>query len=172
MKHLLLFRHAKSDWSDPALHDFDRPLNKRGRKAAPAMGKLLQKQHFFPDLVLCSTARRAQQTWDLAAEKLGKKIPVKSLKSLYLAPPSRILATLEPLPDDVSMVILVAHNPGLHNLAIQLAGPGSDETAVHELAMKYPTGALAVFEFHTESWRDVRRADSRLTAFFRPRDLG
>ena len=170
MKRLYLLRHAKSDWSDPTLDDFDRPLNKRGRKAAPLMGKLLRKHGLIPDLVLCSTARRAQQTWDLVAEKLGKSVPVKSLKSLYLAPPSRILTTLEPLPDDVESVILVAHNPGMHHLAHQLAGPGSDRAA-RDLAAKYPTGALALFELDIASWRDVRKAKSRLTDFFRPRDL-
>ena len=171
MKHLILLRHAKSDWSDPALPDFDRPLNKRGRKAAPAMGSLLRQRGWLPDLVLCSTARRAQQTWDLASEKLGKEVPVKSLKSLYLAPPSRLLASLEPLPDDVDRVILVAHNPGLHNLAVKLAGPGSDHAAAGDLTIKYPTGALASFDLDTACWRDVRQAKSRLTGFFRPRDL-
>ena len=171
MKHLILLRHAKSDWSDPALDDFDRPLNKRGRKAAPVMGGLFNKQAWAPDLVLCSTARRAQQTWDLVAKELSRPVPVKPLKSLYLAPPSRILATLEPLPDDVGSAVVVGHNPGLHNLAHQLAGGGSDKRAANALAIKFPTGAVAVIDLEIAQWRDIRKGKSRLIGFFCPRDL-
>ena len=99
MPHLILLRHAKSDWGDPALDDFDRPLATRGQRAAPVMGKWLAKKKWRPDLVLCSSAVRAKQTLDLVLAMLPGEPQVRYLKSLYLAPPSgmiRLLRTFSP----------------------------------------------------------------------------
>ena len=82
---LLLMRHAKSSWDDPAVSDFDRQLNNRGRKAAPRIGNHIREMGLNPDLILCSTAKRARETCQLVEEALGGDIDVKLLKSLYLA---------------------------------------------------------------------------------------
>jgi len=171
MKTLLLLRHAKSDWSDATLDDFDRPLNKRGRRAAPLVGSLLRVRGLLPDLVLCSTARRALETWELAAARLDRPPPLKTLKSLYLAAPSRILSALATLPEETEVALVVGHNPGLETLARRLAGPGSNARALRELEAKYPTAALAVFSLDLQTWRRVAEAPARLLEFIRPRDL-
>ncbi len=170
MIRVYLLRHAKSDWSDPSLADFDRPLNKRGRKAAPVMGRYLRKHKLLPDLVLCSSAVRAQQTWARTAEELKDEVPVKYLRSLYLAPPSRLLAALHRVPSGTKSVLLVAHNPGMEHLAAQLAGSG-EATALARMGEKFPTAALAVFSFETDDWRSLAPGTGRLEAFVIPRDL-
>jgi len=146
MKSLYLLRHAKSSWDDLALKDFDRPLNARGRTAAPLMAAHMRKAGYRPHLVLCSTARRAQETWDLAAPTLGGEPEVKHLKSLYLAPPSLLLASLRRLHDDYDSVLLIGHNPGMEALASQLCG-GGKKAALQQLSAKFPTAALAVITF-------------------------
>ncbi len=171
MKTLYLLRHAKSDWSISSLDDFDRPLNKRGRRAAPMIGAVLQERGWLPDIVLCSSACRAQETWDLAAARLDRPPPLKLLKSLYLASPSRILSALSSLPDDVGSALVVGHNPGLQHLARRLADSRSNARARQALEEKYPTGALAVVALDLERWRGILEAPARLSEFVRPRDL-
>jgi phosphohistidine phosphatase len=174
-KTLLLLRHAKSSWGDPALADFERPLNMRGQKAAPRMGAYLRKQGLEPELALCSAARRAVETWALAAAALTKSgtLPVstKHLRGLYLAPPSRILAALQRTPDEVERLLVVGHNPGMEHLALGLAGTGSEPKALHRLQVKYPTAALAELRFEAKRWQDVSPATGRLVRFVAPNDL-
>jgi phosphohistidine phosphatase len=172
---LLLLRHAKSSWSDATLADFERPLNKRGQKAAPRMGAYLRKQGLMPELVLCSAARRAVETWALAGGALAKSgtapAPPKHLRSLYLAPPSRILAALRRTPDEVERLLVVGHNPGLEHLALGLAGSGSKPKAHSRLKAKFPTAALAELHFEARNWREVAPGTGRLVRFVTPREL-
>jgi len=172
---LLLLRHAKSSWSDPTLADFDRPLNKRGQKAAPRMGDYLREHGLLPDLVLCSAARRAVETWDLAGGALteGGTAPatVKFLRSLYLATPSRILSTLRRTPDEADRVLMVGHNPGFEHLAIGLAGPDSKPEAQTYMNAKFPTGALAELRFEAKRWQDVAPGTGKLVRFVIPKAL-
>lgn len=170
MPSLLLLRHAKSDWSEPGLGDFDRPLNKRGRKAAPLVGRYLRKAGLEPDLVLCSAARRAQETWELAAAELKRAAPVKTLRSLYLAPPSRLLAAIQRLPDAPERILMVGHNPGMEHLAAQLAGRG-DSSARTQMQEKFPTAALAVLNLDGRPWDALAPGGATLERFVRPRDL-
>ena len=171
MKSLLILRHAKSSWDDLGLDDFDRPLNKRGRKAAPLMAKYLKKQKLRPDLVLCSAARRTRETWDLVAEAFEPAPQVKVLRSLYLASAARILQAVQRTPAQVGGVMVIGHNPGMERLAAQLAGPGSEAEAVQDLRGKFPTAALAVVTAEVASWRELAFGGGRLTAFVKPRDL-
>jgi phosphohistidine phosphatase len=172
---LLLLRHAKSSWSDPSLADFDRPLNKRGRDVAPRMGDYLREHGLVPDLVLCSAARRAVQTWDLAGEALSKgdakPVTTKHLRSLYLAPPSRMLAALRRTPDEAESVLMVGHNPGFEHLAMGLAGPGSKSEAQRHMEAKFPTAALAELRFEAKHWRDIAPATGKLVRFVIPKAL-
>jgi phosphohistidine phosphatase len=170
MPELLLLRHAKSDWKDRSLGDFDRPLASRGRRAAPLMGDWLAERHLAPDLVLCSTARRAAETLELLLTALASAPETSYLKTLYLAPPSRLLAVLRRQRPDHGRILLVAHNPGLQSLALALAGQeGGSGASARQLAEKFPTAALARFE--VEAWPTLGQVPARLLDFVRPRDI-
>jgi phosphohistidine phosphatase len=170
MKRLCLLRHAKSDRSDPGAADFDRGLTNRGRQAAPAMGRYLRRQKLVPDIVLCSAARRARETWELAAAALRAEVPVDYSARLYLAAPGQILRLLRQLPETAEAALLIGHNPGFHALALQLVGAG-DAAARAQLQAKFPTAALAVIDFETERWSDLAAGKGALQRFVVPRDL-
>ena len=172
-KTLYLMRHAKSEWRDPSLEDFDRPLNARGSRAAPAMGVYLRTTFEKPDHVLCSAAKRAVQTWHLVAPELAPGIAVTWSDDLYLATAAAILKAIGALaPPDAATLLVIGHNPGMELLAAGLAGPGSDADALSRLQGKFPTAALAVLNFDVREWKDLRAGRGRLTHFVRPRDLG
>ena len=168
MPELLLLRHAKSDWGDADLDDFERPLAPRGRKAAPRMGRYLKEQGLQPALVLCSPARRARETLDLLLTALASPPEISYLKTLYLAPPSRLLAVLRRQSPDCGRILLIGHNPGLHRLALALAG-GQAGAPAQRLAEKFPTAALA--RFRVAAWDSLGEVPSALVEFVRPRDL-
>lgn len=171
MKTLYLLRHAKSDQAQPVA-DKDRTLNARGRKACRPLGRHLKTLVPEPGLVFCSTAVRARETWEGVAEGGRLAWPVAWRDDLYLAPAGRLLSVAQGADDAHAAVIVVAHNPGLEDLAHRLAGPGSDAAAVAALDLKYPTGGLASIAFAADRWRDIGAAGARLLAFITPRDLG
>jgi len=173
MPELLLLRHAKSDWAksngkDRSLDDFDRPLAPRGRKAAPLVGRYLSDHGLQPDLVLCSSAQRARETLDLILTALASAPEISYLKTLYLAPPSRLLAALRRQSPECGRILLIGHNPGLHNLALSLTG-GQKGKAAQQLAEKFSTAALA--RFRVAAWDTLGEAPATLVEFVRPRDL-
>ncbi len=170
MKRLYLLRHAKSDWADPDRLDADRPLSPRGRRAAPAMGRFMRKRQLVPALVLCSTARRAEETWDLLAEALKHDVPVQASDRLYLASPARLLKAIRAVDEKIPSLAVVGHNPGLQALALELTG-GGDAAARARIMTKYPTCGLAVFDFAVERWSDIAAGGGRLERFVVPRDL-
>ena len=171
MKTLFLLRHAKSAWSDPRLADHDRPLNRRGERAAAAMADHLATRGPRPDLVLCSTALRTRQTLAPLLKRLGTPAPPIALeKSLYLASQAALLAHLHAVAPDISTVLLVGHNDGIGDLAVALAGLGPPE-ALARLREKYPTGSLCVLGVPDEPWTDLRPGGAELLEFTRPRDL-
>jgi phosphohistidine phosphatase len=171
MRTLLLMRHAKSSWDRPDLADLDRPLAPRGRKAAPLIGRYLAEQRLIPDLVLCSHALRVRETWQLMTPALGGAVACKTLRSLYSAAPSRLLEPLRRVADDVRILMVIGHNPGLGALAAALAGTGSKK-ALERLRTKFPTGGLVVLTFPIERWADLAAGGGRLDDFVRPKDLG
>ncbi|WP_448204193.1 SixA phosphatase family protein [Azospirillum sp. sgz302134] len=176
MKTLFLLRHGKSSWDDPALDDHDRPLAPRGEKAARLVGRYLKDHKAHVDLVLCSTAVRASDTARrvLAAMDApdipAPEIPVEFEHGLYLCGAHVLLERLRDAPDSASSLMLVAHNPDLHDLARQLTGSGEDR---HRKALeeKFPTAACAVLLFETAHWRDLELGAGRLTDFVLPRKL-
>lgn len=168
MPTLLLLRHAKSAWDDPDLADHERPLNARGRRAAPAMGRRLREAGFAPDLVLCSSARRAQETWELAGRELDARPKVAVERGLYLCGAHALLARLRRLGSE-DCVLLVAHNPDLHELAGALAGSGAADE-LRALRAKLPTGGLAALA--VEDWRTLAPKAARLLFFATPRGEG
>lgn len=172
MHQLLLLRHAKSAWDEPGTPDRDRALNGRGRRAGAAMRLAMRERGLEPDLILVSPARRTQETLALL-EPWDDTPLVEILESLYLAPADRLLEELRLVAETVRSVLLIGHNPGLHDLAALLVGPtglDSDSPAVNRLIEGYPTGALAEFSV-PGPWRDLDTGGARLLHFIRPRDL-
>ncbi|MDH3785827.1 MAG: histidine phosphatase family protein [Acidobacteriota bacterium] len=162
VKTLLIMRHAKSSWKDPTLEDHERPLNRRGQRDAPRMGRLIKKKGLVPELVLSSTAVRARTTARLVAEACGYEGPVTRLDDLYLSDARAILEILQQLPDESSRVMLVGHNPDLEDLVLELSG--EDETIV--------TAALAVLQLPVTSWAELRAGlTGKLVELFRPKEL-
>ena len=142
---LYLLRHAKSDWEDPSLSDHDRPLAPRGRRAAAHVAEHMAAQGYRPALVLCSSARRAVDTLALVAPALGG-CEVRVEDGLYGATAHELLARLRRIGQEMASVLVVGHNPGMHDLTAQLAGDG-EERAMAQLRAKFPTAALAVIDF-------------------------
>lgn len=166
MRRVYLLRHAKSDWTDPHLADFDRPLSGRGRRDAARIGACLARREAPPGLVLCSSARRAAETWEIVGRDLGPPPRVALRGDLYLAAPEDLLAAVQGADAAASALILVGHNPGIHALALSLAAAPAGR-----LEEKYPTGGLAEFVFPADRWADVAAGAGALRGFVVPRDL-
>lgn len=154
MKTLLVLRHAKSDWSDDALDDHDRPLAPRGEQAAPAMGRHILRRGLVPALVLCSTARRARDTLALAAAEWPEMPPVRHDRELYLAGVDGILRRVAAVEDAADPLMVVGHNPDLQRLVLKLAGdgPAGQREAVRQ---KFPSGAFAAIELPISRWAEL-----------------
>lgn len=168
---LMLLRHAKSSWDNPADADFDRPLAKRGQKAAPRMGAEIARLGLVPDLVLCSSAARTRQTLELVLDRWPKPHPeVVFDEAIYMATPEdmlhqvRSVSSRSPTP---SRVMIVGHNPGMEDFASDLAGHG-DAEARKLLSEKYPTCALAVLTFDIAGWSEVGFGAGHLARFITP----
>lgn len=171
MKTILLLRHAKSAWGDARLDDHDRPLNRRGERAAQAVADHIARRGPAPELILCSTSTRTRQTLAPILKRLaGPTPPVSFERDLYLASENTLLSHLQALSDDIASVLLIAHNDGIARLAEMLAGTGPSD-AMSKLHEKYPTGALATLRLPDGRWRDLGPHAAELLAFVRPRDL-
>jgi phosphohistidine phosphatase len=167
-----LLRHAKSSWSDPELADRERPLAPRGRRAARALARhAAGLPGGLPDLVLCSPALRTRETLEPLRKRLPEGARVRIERPLYLAGAARLLARLRRLPDAQRDVLLIGHDPGLHELALALVRLGRS-AALARLREKLPTGALVVLELDLARWRELAPGAARLATFVRPRDLG
>ncbi len=164
-RRLYLLRHAKSSWKDQRLADHERPLAGRGRRAAKAIRRHLNEQGIDPELVLCSTARRARQTLEGIEPALGRGA-VRVEPELYGAGSAALLARVQQVPARVRSVMIIGHNPALQDLALLLARDGSAE-----LGVKFPTAALATLEFHGPGWAVLDRGKAELIEFVRARDL-
>ena len=171
MKIILLLRHAKSAWGQPGLDDHERPLNKRGERAAEAMAEHIVHNAPRPDLILCSTAVRTRQTLAPLVHRLATPAPPIALeKGLYLASERELLVRLRAVPEEVSTVLLIGHNEGIGELASALADDG-EPGALVRLHEKFPTGALATLQLDEAPWRDLAPGAAELITFVRPRDL-
>lgn len=166
MKRLHLLRHAKSDWGDPALDDHERPLNARGRKACKALAAWLSSSDVRPELILCSTATRARETLERLGDALGGPEVVQQ-PGLYHASVERLRREIATLPDTVDEVLFVGHNPGLHDLLLDLGEPGPERSRV---AAGLPTGALVTLEADGE-WADLAAGTGTVTRAVFPREL-
>lgn len=170
MLSLALLRHAKSSWDDPALDDFERPLNERGRQTAPLMGRLLAAAKFVPDVVLCSTSKRTRQTLEHVMPHLTPSPrDVTFEDELYLASPDGILGCVRRVDAAARKVLVIGHNPGMHMLACRLAASG-DAGEVKRLCDKFPTGALAIYSFPQESFSALDPETGHLDTYMTPKD--
>ncbi|MFN3233253.1 MAG: SixA phosphatase family protein [Alphaproteobacteria bacterium] len=168
MKRLMLLRHAKSSWEKPGQADIDRPLNHRGERAARLMGTYLQQQGREPELILCSTARRTRETVAGLLEQFATAPEIRFDEKLYLAAPHEILELISDVPDSVRRLMVVGHNPGMHELALQLVA--EDKTgALGALREKFPTAALAHFKLEIDHWPDI--GPGRLVDLQAPKNL-
>jgi phosphohistidine phosphatase len=174
MRRLMLLRHAKTEHDAPSGRDQDRRLDERGRTDAAAIGGWIGRHPPFPDVVLVSPAIRARQTWEIAWEAMKDQVPqpqVELVPDLYGADPSQLLQSVrEASAADPQRLMLVGHNPGMHELALALAGSG-DAAARKALADNLPTSGLAVFDFAVDDWQDVAFRRGRLVQFVSPKLL-
>ena len=162
MKHLLLVRHAKSDWSDGSLADFDRPLNTRGKHDAPRMARLLARGGLTPTLLYSSPARRAYDTARLFADEFG--IPENDIstdQSLYEASTSEILSAIRELPDDHDVVAVFSHNPGLTSATSRFA---------EEYVANVPTCGVAHVVAEVSSWGAFSETRAALRELYVPKE--
>ena len=170
-RQLILLRHAKSDWPD--VPDRDRPLAKRGRRDAPRIGRWLHEHGYQPDVVVVSDAARTRQTWDLVAPELGGSPAVRLEPRAYAASALTLLYLAQELPARYRTALLIAHNPGLSELATSLAAPPESDRATGNgprPAVSLPTAAVAVFEFSGD-WPSLTPGQARLTNLTTPADL-
>jgi phosphohistidine phosphatase len=161
MKTLFLLRHAKSSKDDPALEDFDRPLNKRGEQDSKAIGKYIRKKKLSPDLVISSPANRARQTTELVLKAAGLKIQPRFDERIYEASARLVLKVLSEIEANANAVMLVGHNPGFEELFEVLTGDGS----------RLPTASLACIELAVDKWKQVRPEIGKLKWLISPKEL-
>lgn len=169
MRRLILLRHAKSD-RPPGVADLDRPLNPRGRQAAPRMGAYIAEAGLRPDHVLLSPSRRTLETWDAVRGPLDGN-PGETVPALYEAGAAQILEVVRGAPDNAGTLLVVGHNPGLQDFATEAVGSGSKADR-RRLATQFPTAALAVIDFEVGGWNEVASGTGRLERFVKPKDLG
>lgn len=171
MRTLCLLRHAQAG-RRMDLQDYDRPLSAAGVEAAGGLAASLRGAGLLPDLVLCSGAKRARETWAALAAALGPEDaarPVMELREdLYLASETRLLIALRRLPATAASVLVIAHNPGLQRLARELAGPGSCPAAMGLLGRGLPAAGLAALAFDANAWENLRPGTARLERFLGP----
>lgn len=160
VKTLYILRHAKSSWDNPNLADFDRPLNERGFKAAPFMGKTMARNSFQPDLILSSPAERARQTAMLVKKAGNLTAEIKYNEKIYEASPLRLIEIVSELENKICSVMLVGHNPGFEGLVKILTGE----------IQSMPTAALAVIDLKTDDWKDVSPDCCALRVLIRPKE--
>ncbi len=168
MRRLLLLRHAKSDWSSPGMADVMRPLNDRGEAAARLMGGYMARHGLIPDRVVCSTATRTRETWAGLCAQWPAEVPVASEESLYAAAPQTILSVVRDAGEPARTLLVIGHNPGIHEVANLLIASGDVEMR-ERLREKFPTAGLAVIDFTAKMWNRIREQSGRLERFVTPR---
>lgn len=167
MKRLGLLRHAKSDWDDVTLRDYDRGLNGRGRRGAALIGAHIAAQPVKWDFALASPAERVRRTLDAS----GLDLTVRFDERAYLADAAMLVELVKEFGDGAGAILLVAHNPGLQELVFRLVDPAGENRLLDEAAEKFPTAAFALLELDIANWADISAGCGTLVHFARPRDL-
>jgi len=163
VKTLYLFRHAKSDWDAEFGTDFERPLSKRGQRAAAAMGEFLGRADKTPDLILCSSAVRTRKTLQRAMKAGGWDCDVEHLDELYTGNPRHVLRVVREVSKRVDSLMVVGHETAMSETTALIIGQGN---------LRFPTGAVACMQLEIRRWKDLEPASGRLLFFVPPRLLG
>ncbi|WP_372839138.1 histidine phosphatase family protein [Phaeovulum sp.] len=166
-RRLILTRHAKSAWDNPAIADHERPLNARGRLAARELGDWLASRGYEPEEVLCSSSLRTRETWEHVAAAVLEVRPVVRIEAeLYQAAPENLLAVLKTA--TAASVMVLAHNPGIADFARQLCA----RPPLTPAFARYPTTATTVIDFQINDWADLRLGEGSMLDFFLPAGRG
>ena len=160
MKRLLLLRHAKSSWDDQNLADFDRPLNDRGKAAAPFMGELIAARDLIPDEIVSSPAKRAVQTATLFKDSGGFEAPIRLDERIYEAGPQTLKQVVSEFREELDVVMMVGHNPGFEGFVSLLTGKQES----------MPTAAVAIIDLNIDKWSDVKNGEGGLIEVIRPKE--
>jgi phosphohistidine phosphatase len=158
---LLLMRHAKSSWDNPAWTDHDRPLNDRGDRDAPRMAKILKDRGLTPSHIVSSTAKRARTTAELVADSIGFKGEIVLEPRLYLATPSDWDFVVKRFPDEHETILCVGHNPGLEQILRKWSGED----------LEMPTAAVAIVEVTVSQWNEYDRHGLTVSDLLRPKEI-
>jgi phosphohistidine phosphatase len=170
MRRLLLFRHAKAESAEPGRKDLARALIERGRRDAARIGGYMATHALVPDRVLVSPARRTQETWKCLAAAFKPQPAATTVEKLYDATPHAILAAVKDMPPAAHTLLVVGHNPGLHDVALMLIASG-DIDARERLTEKMPTSGLVIVDFAVDEWNRLHPQSGRLERFVSPRTL-
>ena len=166
-KRLAILRHAKSDWGQPGLSDFERPLNDRGRAAAHLIQGAIKQRALSFDAILSSPSARTRETID----RIGLAEHSRWVDEIYLATKATLLGLIRALPEEAESVLIVGHNPGLHDLVLSLAR--DDAAGLRRRVLgKYPTAALALLKLEIDSWSEVEPGCGTIAELLLPRELG
>jgi phosphohistidine phosphatase len=172
MKTILILRHGKSDWGDPGLNDFDRPLAKRGQDEAPRMGAVLAAFDHMPDIILSSPARRARQTAEAVAKTCGYNREIQWQESFYGYGSQETIAVLQQLPKNVERVLVIGHNPTLEETVAHLcasSAPEIDDDIEESWLIKLPTAGLVCLNININDWADLAPGTAVLQWFLIPK---
>lgn len=167
MRTLLLLRHAKASVGDGRMRDHDRPLAPRGQRDAPKIGAYMGKHRLIPDRALVSPAKRTRETWDLVQPALGARLSASFEERLYDASPQTVIDVLQETGTDHPTLLVIAHNPSLHRVAMGLVAAG-DLEAREQLREGLPTSGLVTIEFPFDDWGKLHAQAGRLTHFVTP----
>lgn len=170
MPRLMLLRHAKSSWDAAGVKDFDRPLNARGRHAAPLMGRHMAAHALLPDRIVCSTARRTRETLAGLLSHFDRDLEIRMTGDLYESGRGSYLDVIRAFGGTARQFLVIGHNPAMQEVAVDLVGAGNP-ALVEAIAADYPTAALAVIDFPEKKWSEIHPRGGRIVAFFRPREL-
>ena len=166
MRHIYLLRHAKTELIGAEQSDFDRALTDRGVRDAAVMGAHIQALPHVPELILCSTATRTRQT----LKHMGLNLPTQLIDKLYLASAGEILGCIQDVDDAVKSVLVIGHNPGMHELAALLMRDAAKEEDIDQLSIKYPTCTMAGLQLDVPHWADIAPDSALLSDLFIARD--
>ncbi len=166
---IAIMRHAKSDWGQPGLADFDRPLNERGRKAAKRVGRELKRRKVRFDRVIASPAARVRETLAELAKGYGEPLDPEFEQRIYEAGVDDLFELVRTIPGPVHAPLLVGHNPGLHQLVLKLAR--DDDQFRGKISDNLPTAALALIELPAGRWDEVEPGTGRIVELILPREL-
>lgn len=170
-KILTLLRHAKAETGGSSQEDKARDLTGRGVRATEYIGRYMAEKGLYPDQVLCSSALRTTETLLKVERALNRPLPVTYMNALYLASAGEMLNVIADVPAEVGHLMVVGHNPGVHELAMKLAKAGS-ESLIDTMAIKFPTCAIATFACHAPDWATLATARTELVDFVSPKMLG